>query len=78
MAVDAGNAHGLGALHFEQVDKALVYFSGEHHLHDVHGFLVRHPQTVDKFGFFADFSEQLGDFGTSAVYEHDFDADEIE
>ena len=66
----------MTALFLQQVHQGLVYLTGQHHLHDVHRFLVGDPQTVDKYGLFAVFLHHFVDFGTTAVDQHHLDTDE--
>ena len=77
-AVHAGEADGLAALHLQQVDQGLVDLAGQHHLHDIHGFLVRHAQAVHEDRLLAQTIHQIIDFRPAAVHKHDMNADEPE
>ena len=78
MAVKAGQTNGSTSAALDQVDKTLINFSGQHHLHHVHGFLVGHPQSVLKLGLLADLTQQIVDLGATAVHQHHLDTDQAQ
>ena len=53
----------------------LVDLARKHHLHNIGGFLIGHPKSVHKNRLLADFFKHIGNFGTSAVYQHDLHPD---
>ena len=75
-AVDARKAHCASAALFEQVDQRLVDLSGQHHLDDIHGFLIGDAQAVHENRGLAQFLHQIGNLRPAAVHQHDFDADQ--
>jgi hypothetical protein len=75
-AVRAGESQGAAALLFQQADEGAVHFAHEGHLHDFHGFLVRHAQAVHKDRLLAHFHHHVADGRAAAVHEDHLDADE--
>jgi len=72
--VDAGDAHGLAALHLQEVDQALVDFACQDHLYDVGGLLIGHAQAVHELGFLAHFGHKVRDLRSASVHQHDLHA----
>ena len=67
LSVHAAQTHAAPA---QLCHKVLVYLTGQHLLHDLHGGIVRHPQTVCKVAFHAHLLEHLVDGGAAAVHQH--------
>lgn len=78
IAVHAAQPDGLAALALQKAHKALAELARQHHLHDVGGFLVGHPQTIHKLALLADPLEHLADFRPAAMYQHHLHADQAQ
>ena len=55
-------------------NQLLVHLAGKHHLHHVHGFLVRVPQPADELTFNVQPPEHIVDFRAAPVYQNNLDA----
>ena len=67
LSVHAAQTHAAPA---QLCYKVLVYLTGQHLLHDLHGSIVRHPQTVGKVALHAHLLEHLVDGRPDAVPQH--------
>ena len=67
LAVHAAQAHAAAAQLCHQI---LVHLTGQHLLHDLHGGIVGHAQTVCEMAFHAHFFEHLVDGRAAAVHQH--------
>ena len=62
----------------DQQHDVLVDLADQHHLRDLHGLLVRHPQAVDELDREAQPLHVAGDLGAAAVDDHGVHADVLE
>ena len=67
LAVHAAQAHAAAP---ELGHKVLVHLTGQHLLDDLHGGVVRHPQTVCKMALHADLLQHFVDGRAAAVDQH--------
>src|ERR1700736_3249855 len=74
----AAHPHRLAAQPVDGADDVRVHLPGEHHLHDLHRFLVRDSQSVFELGLEAEPFTHRGDLRTAAVHEHGLHADVAE
>ena len=76
-AVLSGYAAGPDSVLFHVRHKAFVYPS-EHHLSDLHGLFVGHPEAVDEFRRLTGKFDPTADFLASPVNNNRFHADQLE
>ena len=67
LAVHAAQAHAAAAQLCHQI---FVHLTGQHLLHDLHGGIVGHPQTVCEMALHAHFLQHLVDGRAAAVHQH--------
>ena len=67
LSVHAAQTHAAPA---QLCHKVLVHLTCQHLLHDLHGGIVRHPQTICKVAFHAHLFQHLVDGGATAVHQH--------
>ena len=65
-AIAPRESHGAAAAQVNQLDDLTVDLPAEHHLHHVHGFVVRHAQAADEGGFLAEALERGCDLRTAS------------
>ena len=75
LAVHAAQAHAAAA---QLGDQIFVHLTGQHLLHDLHGGVVGHPQTVGEMALHAHLLEHLVDGRAAAVHQHDAHAQQRE
>ena len=75
VAVLAGQADGEAAGRVDGRDDLLVDRAGEHHLDDVDGLLVGHPQAVDELALDLEALEHPADLRAAAMHHDGVDAD---
>ena len=68
LTVHAAQAHAAAAQLCHQI---LVHLTGQHLLHDLHGGVVGHPQTVCEMAFHTHLFQHLIDGRAAAVHQHD-------
>ena len=67
LSVHAAQTHAAPA---QLCHKVFVHLTGQHLLHDLHGGIVRHPQTVGEAALHAHLFQHLVDSGAAAVHQH--------
>ena len=77
-AVDAGKPDCPRAQCAEHMNKSFIDFSRKYHAHDFRRLFIGVSEAAHKAGLDAHTLQGLGDLRTAAVYQDDFDADELQ
>ena len=78
VVVPACNADGATAEGGNHGNDFFIDVSAQNHFYDVHGFAVGDAHALNKFSFFADFSQHFIDLRTAAVNDDGMQADQFE
>jgi hypothetical protein len=73
-----GQADGLAAVAVDQVDDFLVHVAAQHHLYDVHGFVIGDAHALDEHAFLAQLVQHVIDLRAAAMHHHRVHADQLE
>ena len=73
----AGKPHGPCSGPVDLIHDVLVDRSHQHHLHHIHGGVVRHPQSFPKLGMDFQLFKHAADLGTAAVHYHGMNPDTL-
>mmetsp|Transcript_37436 Transcript_37436/g.105684 ORF Transcript_37436/g.105684 Transcript_37436/m.105684 type:complete len:295 (+) Transcript_37436:115-999(+) len=70
----AAHADGIASSLIDEGDDALVHPANKHHLHQVHGGAIRHPQAVLEVWLYADLLKPRVDLRAASMDKHRADA----
>ena len=78
IAVYTGQPDTAAAGLLQHGDQVLIDLSAQHHLYDIHRFIIGTAQTVEKYAFLADLLQHLADLRSAAVHQHDAHTDQVQ